>query len=386
MASALALSLPSNGSGDMADVWPRLKRSAAQMTTSEDIFELASDAFSAKRFAGHGAFEAAFRSAVPDQLASGIHFTDTGFATSDQQTDQIVVTATMARAFEEGYEQAYCEKMPLWASARETIHDGQKSVHTLASPPVINYLLHLKALTKRFRGFGQRNDLGSALERLTTRYDEFTAETAEGAAATWSLLGNMVSGVDSSAYANSTAARMARGPTERLIGTSLIERSSVFNLFDTDVRVGDAVFWAFREIDLDWTRSLLDPNGSPVVAHDGQPTLQLVGFSTRGRGYIPRDASLAKSGLSDLGYTRRVSRVVSAARALNIADEQDVAGALESVPTIMYDEYMTGAVTAAGIVRNIYGRASGKAAIQLGLRSHEAMKSLPYLELYTSLY
>lgn len=384
MSSALALSLPSNGGGDMADVWPRLKRTAAQMNTSEDVYELAVDAFSSKRFAGHGMFEQAFRSAVPDQLSAGIHFTDTGFATSDQQTDQIVVTATMARCFEAGWEQAYSEKMPIWASTREVMHDGQHSVHTLATPPVINYLLHLKALATRSARAGGFLGANSELKRLADKYVDFVATTAEGAAATWSLLGNMVSVVDSSAYAGSTAARMARGPAERLIGTSLIERSSVFNLFDPEVRVGDAVFWAFREVDLDWTRSLLDPNGSTVAAHDGVPTLQLVGFSARGRGYMPRNEQTAR--LSDRVYERRTRRLVQAMLALDRTNEGDIAGALEDATTIEYDEFMNGAVTAAGIVRNIYGRASSKAAIQLGLRSNEAMKTLPYLELYTSIY
>jgi len=404
-----SFALSASQRADMEDVWPSLKRSAASLSGSADIIDSANELFSSKRFAGHGAFESQFRAAVPDQLAAGMHFLDTGFATSDQQTDQIVVVGNVARSFEDGgYEQSYVANMPLWASAQETIHDEQYEAVTLASPAVLNYLFELGSVAEQANALVRRGAVPETLTDLAERYKPLIAATALEAEQKWSLLGNMASVLDSTRYANSTAARLARGPTERLIGTSTTERSHVFNCFAPDLRPGDRVFWVFRDVDISWTNALLDPHGNAVVGRAAYPprTLQVVGFSHRQVDVIGHDSSATRSIFDfsdprdeDLDYVRRATRLRTQWIPFDWDEnaapgdeykprepEADLAGALAEVPELVYDQYMYGYATAAGIVRSVAGRHTDTGAIRWGLRSNEKIKQLPVVELYTSLH
>lgn len=408
-----SFSLPS--SIDMSDVMPSLKRTSAQMSGTGDFLTSAIDAFSSKRFAGHGSFESQFRAAVPDQLAAGMHFMDTGEATSDQQTDQIVVVGNLLRSFDDGaYEQSYVSGMPLWVSSIETQLDGEYNAHTMASPAVLNYLFELRAIADNADALVRRGDTTTELTKLVDRYSELMASTAEDAAKKWSLLGNMVSSLDSSRYANSTSARIANGAGERLIGTSTTERSRVFNGFAQSLREGDRAFWTFRDADLSWSTSLLNPNGHSVVARAAlaSRTLQVVGFSNRETDVIGHDTSARTSMFEfsnptddDLDYIHRARRLASdwfeydwddELGHVEVRQEGGVTAAgndratiqklVSSVPTIVYDQYMHGYPVAAGIVRNVDAQHVSIDDIRAGMRSNEAMKALPLVTMYTSLH
>ena len=154
------------------------------------------------------------------------------------------------------------------------------NMHTVADPPILNFILELGSLAQNPQAFAARGNVMEDLLDLNNRFAELTAKTGEEWAAKWNFLGPMTTFQDSGIHSSFEPTRRAQG-AERMLGFSVFNRSHTFNLFSPTLRRGQQLFFVAKEIDLASQPNFLDPHGNAVVARTSTDTkaLQVIGFS-----------------------------------------------------------------------------------------------------------
>jgi len=364
---------------------------------AQDIAEAMMMSVSGKRFRGDAAV-APMRSALPQQLARGLNVVNTGFSTTDAQTDEVITQCIFARPFPERWEQGFCEQTALFASAAEKMF-GIPNVHTVADVPTLNYLLELGDLTDKGTAQNNAYEVRSELDRLAGRYDDLVARTAGEFSEKWNFLGPMTTVLDNAPHSSFESVRRAHG-SERMLGYSIFNRARTFNLFDEHIKSGDQLFFVCKEVDLYDPQQFLDPRGNPIVTRTAYPSraLQVQGLAESGSSFAAHNTNTDDSiepAARDLDYMQRQARIKNEFRSYDfdpdtesmrlVTNPDDVQELMESVPETVYDAYMCGSVVRVGVARSKEGRAPSAMQIREAHRSQEKMKLLQTVNLWRGL-
>lgn len=393
-----ALQVPSYaGDQRIRDVAPGQKRG---IQTADDFADSLLASVSGKRFRGSGLAQP-LRNALPDAFARGLNVVNTGFSTTDAQTDEVITQCVFARPYAQGWERNFIEQSPLFASATEPIF-GMNEVYTVADPPVMNYLLELGDLTDKAQAFAPRAGIGAELDMQSRRFKHLIPRSAEEWAVMWSFLGPMTTVEDGSVpYGGSSLTNHIAG-TERLLGYSVYNRALTFNLFGTRLRRGDQLYYDCKEVDLSKSRNFVDPAGNAVVARTSYHprALQVIGYTDSQApfpvGNTSYDDADARPREADLDYVRRAHRMAQEYRPMVWREDETLpeggelayrrldedAANPDNAPAIIFDAYMIGEAKKVGTARHFLGRAPTDAQIAEGLRSQSAMMQLQTVEIY----
>jgi len=368
------------------------------------------------RFSGDAAL-GPLRDVMPDQLARGMTVVNTGFSTTDAQTDEIITQPIFAKPFPQGWEQDYVEHTPLFCNRVEPELTSM-SMHTVASVQVLNFALELGDLTRSRNAVMARAGIDEQLEEMHEylRYmipsvDRRTGDThlAQDFARKWNYLGPMTTFQDAGIHSSVAAERRAQG-AQRMLGYSVFNRAKVFNMFSPHVSKLDAMYFVCKETDVSHLKNFIDPRGQAVVARTTFPAtaLQVTGFSDSGSAFPPHNTSynplsgpdsFTDPAAGDRDYIARAHRIAQdykpleldandeptftpAAKIAQQYGRSSVQEILAEVPQLVYDAYMEGTVKKIGYARHFEGRRPSDAAIKEGLRSHDAMKMLQVIEIY----
>ena len=382
------------------DAIPGQKRA---IFSAQDVADSMLTSVTGKRFRGEAVL-GPLRAALPDQLARGLRVVNTGFSTTDAQTDQIITQLVFARPFPQRWEQGYVEKSALFANRSEATF-GVLGMHTVADVPVLNFLLELGALQSRQQTLVPRAGIVTELDQLAARFGELTATTAAEARDRWNFLGPMTTFQDAGIHSSMEPVRRAQG-AERMLGWSVFNRSHTFNLFGTHLKRGDQLYYVCRDYDMSPYQHFVDPHGNAVVARSSYPAqaLQVRGFSESSAAFPPPSTYDPKEGPDsfknphdgDADYVRRAHKMAAEwkpikadgdgvpVRDASVTDET-VQSIVASIPQVVYNAYMTGTVYRVGIARHTEGRAPTEAQILDAHRSQEKMKLLQTVEIYRGL-
>jgi len=286
-------------------------------------------------------------------------------------------------------------------------------MHTVASVPILNFVFELGALTSSRNALvsragvaddllAQREYLEHMVPMVASSDADPTSSLAEAAAEKWSYLGPMHTFLDSDRHSSSASVRRSQG-AQRMINWSVFNRSKTFNMFSPELRKGDHMFFAIKEVDVSHIKDFVDPRGSAVVARTTFPAraLQVVGFTERDApiafhdtSYDPIDnANFTEPGAEDLDYIERARRLAQEYAPIEIFDDEvrfvtsnsesdAVAEALRQTPELVYRAYMEGRTYKVGVARSFEGRRPSLNAIAEAHRSHSAMKQLQSVEIY----
>jgi hypothetical protein len=382
----------------MSDVRPDMnKRSLA--STSDFVSTMMMGTLNKRRFTGDQGL-GAFRASMSGQLAQGLSVTNTGFSTTDVQTDQVISQPIFAKAFKEAWQADYVEMTPLFCSSQEP-ETSSLQMYTVASPAVLNYGLEAQTI-RRTRAI--LNPAAAAdFEETAWSLGHLQADSAMDFAMKWNYLGPMTGFSDGDVHSSDASVRAASN-AERLLNYSVFNRARIFNMFGPDLVAGDYLFWCIKEYDVSRNRNHLDPRGVSKAARRRFPAyeLQVMGASQHfihtgihNSSYDPISGpdSFTDPSESDLDYISRAARLAADYRPIDI-DEYDravvradgadgsVADRLDETPQLIYDAYMEGYCMKVGYARAKNGRDPTVSALAEAHRSHNEMKKLQALTIY----
>jgi len=363
-----------------------------------------------RRFTG-GEGLGAFRAAMPAEMSERLSVVDTGFSTTNAQTDQMINVPIALKAFTEAWHQDYVEQTPLWCSRVEP-DTHSLSLYTVASPAVLNFGLELRAAAAAVAGVAP--DLRARIEDHTYSLGRLMPTTGDEFGEMWNFLGPMTGFLDSGLHSSNAQVRAAQN-AERMLTYSIFNRARIFNFFGSHLVKGDYIYFCAKNYDLTHMRNIVDPRGHAVAARRGRDTesaLQVMGASSRhihtsthNSSYTPEIGpdSFTDPARGDADYVARLKKVAldynpvevredgslrfvysdkeSQAQAV-LALSGDVNTRADEVPQLVYDAYMEGYCQKVGYVRAKEGRDPTDTAIAEGHRSHEAMKKLQSLTIY----
>jgi hypothetical protein len=374
-------------------------------SSSDFVSSIMGSVLGKRRFTGGEGLDA-MRSVLPGQLGEGLRVIDTGFSDTHGQTDQLMSSPIFAKAFQEAWQMDYVEGTPLFVSASEP-ESAARSMHTVASPQVLNFALELRSLrsdpmTKATLTAGALADL----EDMAHSINHLSAKTPTEFAERVNYLGPMVNVQDRTPH--SSYARVRRGDNaERMLSYSIYDRARIFNFFGDNLVKGDYLFWCVKQQNLDHQRDYVDPRGRSVVARRKFPasSLQVVGMSSRGYHSPVHNSSYDPTALNgpteftdprvdDTDFTMRIEKLARdysvvdfdeisgepSIRSLNDAD--NVSERVRAAPSLVYDAYMTGYCMKVGYARSFDGRNPTASAILAAHRSHEDMMKLQSVVYY----
>ena len=366
------------------------------------------------RFQGDGGL-GPLRDAMPDQLARGMTVVNTGFSTTDAQTDEIITEPIFVKPFPQGWEHDYVEHTPLFCNRVEPELTSM-SMHTVASVQVLNFVLELGDLTRARNAIVARAGVGDELTELRDYFNYMIPsvdparpdyDLSQDFARKWNYLGPMTSFKDAGVHSSNAAVRRSEN-AQRMLGFSVFNRAKVFNLFSPTLSKLDSMYFVCKEMDVSHLKNFPDPRGQAVVARTSFPAtaLQVVGFSDKDSAFPVHNSaydplsgpdSFKDPAAGDRDYVARAHRIAQEYKPLELDEETgqvrfraigDGGGGdvindhLRSTPEIVYQAYMEGTVKKVGYARHFEGRRPSPSAIAEAHRSHDAMKSLQVVEIY----
>ena len=385
------------------DVIPGNKRS---ITSARDFVSSLQQSVSGKRFRGDG-MVAGLRSAVPDALARGLRVVNTGFSTTDAQTDEIITQLVFARPYAQGWEQGFIAKTPLFCS-RQDANFGVPGLYTVADVPVLNFMLELGSLLdQEQQAVVERGAIVTELSNLADQFKPHTASTAQEWRNRWNWLGPMTTFQDAGPHSSIEGERRVQG-AERMLGYSVYNRALTFNLFAPDLHRGDNLYWVCREYDMSDAQHFVDPTGEAIVARASgarAQALQVRGMSCRTCPFPPPSTryapttgpdSIADPNASDADYVRRYKAAArwreyvpngrdELTNEVRFREADEVSEEVRNMPDHVYEEYMLGTVIRVGRVRYLEGRNPTTRQILAAHRDQSKMKLLQTVEIYKGL-
>ena len=395
-----ALALPGPGNRDLGTVAPGFPRGV----TSEADFVNGIINSGTKRFRSGDSFLGAFTKQLPNGLrvASSL---STGLSTIDQHPDEIITNTIIARPFGNGWEQGLTPYTALFSNKSEP-DNMAKGMYTLADVPVLNYLLEQAAVAQQQASL-LRADVAARTRNVMHRYKMYTATSAEEFCEKWNFLGNMT---DGSGVAQ-LGPREHRAGQQRLLGYSNWKRAHTWNLFGEHLQRGQQLFFTIREFDMSPYKELYDPEGNSTASRAGLPSrvLQVRGFTDIETSFPANDTSCTSVGVysatvgstaprdCDLDYIQRQRRLVCDYKPVDydvltdswsyrdIAAQEGAQAALDDVPELVYDAYMTGICFSVGRVRDMKNRRVTQAQILLAQRSRPVMRQCGEVEIYAGI-
>ena len=183
-----AMQPPSGEDRRVRDVMPGQKRG---IFNAQDLADSMSQSVSGKRFRGD-AILGPLRSVLPDQLARGLNVVNTGFSTTDAQTDEIITQLVYARPYHQHWEQGFVNNTTLFANRTEHIFDTP-NVHTVADVPILNFLCELSDTIQKQRNYAPRGNALEVLSEMSQIYEALLPTSSADFWAKWNLLGPMTS-------------------------------------------------------------------------------------------------------------------------------------------------------------------------------------------------
>jgi len=353
------LQVPTPGSDErMGDVLVDTNKRPL-VTSSDFVSSIMTGVQSKRRFMGDSGL-GAFRDSLRGQLAEGLSVVNTGFSTTDAQSDEVISQPIYAKAFREAWHQDYVNETPLFCSRKEP-ETNSLQMYTVASPQVLNFGLELQSI-KRTRALlnpGAAADFEETLWSL----GHMMAESAADFGDKWNYLGPMTGFLDAGVHSSDASVRRAQN-AERMLNFSIYNRARIFNFFGDNVVKGDYLFWCVKAYDVSRLKNFLDPRGHAVAARRQFPAheMQVMGASSRyihapthNSAYEPVTGpdSFTDPGKSDTDYTARIAKLATdfrpidfdeydrpSFRAMNDADA--VAEAVRAVPELVYEAYLEG--------------------------------------------
>lgn len=375
-----------------------------KLDDSRDFVSAITDGVQSKRlYTGRAGLEP-LRATLASQLADSMNVIDTGYSTTDAQSDEMITQPIAVKAFAQRWQQDYVEMTPLFCASQEPTTSAL-NMHTVASPQVLNMGLELKAI------FDQRAPLEPSssfddMEDLATTLASTQIKTAVEFGDKWNYLGPMTGFLDAGVHSSDATKRAAQN-AERMLTFSIFKRARIFNFFGEDLVKGDYLFWQVGARDMSFLRNFVDPRGQALAARRKlfDPQLQIFGASQRQLHTPVHNSSYDFTGDaftnprdSDVDYMQRIERL---ARDFDVIEFDDVfadaprlkygTGAdkerqkkelLEEVPSLVYDAYMEGYCMKVGYARSLTGRAPTLGELREAHRSMEAMKKLQAVTIY----
>lgn len=377
------------------------------LDSTRDLVSALTQGVPAKRlYTGRSGLEM-LASSLPAQMAAGMNVIDTGYSTSDAQSDQTFNMPIAVKKFRDGYEQDYVPMTPLFSSRSERPANALNQ-HTVMSPAVLNAGLELNGIWAQ-RAALDMNQNDELLEQLVSSLNLADCSTATDFGDKWNYLGPMMGFLDAGVHSSDARVRAA-GHAERMLTWSSYNRARIFNLFAEDVRPGDFLFWCVREYDQSYNPNFVDPRGNPIAArrHLRNRQLQIMGASQRqmhtpvhNSSYDPIDGpdSFTNPRDSDADYIARFTRLTDQFNPMeydemmmkprfkyntsNLDTDADLRKQIaEETPQLVYQAYMEGYCMKAGYGRAKQGRNPTLGELREGHRSHAAMVKLQPLTIF----
>lgn len=334
------------------------------------------------------------------KLAQNQTTVDAGYTTSDAQPDEQITLGIFAKPYAEGWEQGFTSFAALFANRMEPrqMREGDFD-HTIADVPTLNYLLEEAAVVEAQRQL-QVAPVYDDVDELLERNAHLYAQTPDQFAERWNLLGPMTTDTYSEGagtFLDGGRYRRVRGG-QRLLGFSPWKRAYTYNLFASDLKRGDQLYFVAKQTDAA-LREFRSPSGEVL---SGRSTLtnrfmQVHGFTDRSQWCTSANSnpdSYRRPLESDLDFIARDQRIVQIYRSyeydeendsFRYTDENDPQEILNDAPSLLYDAYERGHIMKMGVARNMTGQAPSAKFLELAHRSQPHMIQLQKVELYVGI-
>lgn len=313
---------------------------------------------------------------------------DIDTTTGTEQTNYTASQPMWARPYKHyAWQNKYTECMPLWC-ARTGIDPNSREVKltTLASLPVLNYLCE-EASTARTDSVVYDSTVEAVRARQHQLASPLATSTVEQFLAAWSFMGAMRNDLIS----GFGEPPPMMGNQQRLINVDVAGRGRLFNVFAPSPKVGDCLYFITKKVQSPF-EYFWNPEGEPVArrvpSEKSPPILQTFGWCSSD-GSVPSfntsTSDTEEPTMTNVDFWDRDKRITQVYQITEYDADSDrlivrpPTGDAEDVPQLEWDMYSQGSISRVGYVNQV-SRSADLATILKGHRDHNAMITLPVLE------